>query len=69
MCGIVGIFAYHNSAPPVDAEEALKMREAMRPRGADGGASPQGWIISPLEILKSVVTESCGRRSNPGEPA
>ena len=36
MCGLVGIFAYHNSAPPVEAAEALKIREAMRPRGPDG---------------------------------
>jgi asparagine synthase (glutamine-hydrolysing) len=36
MCGIVGIFAYHDSAPPVAAAEAVKIREAMRPRGPDG---------------------------------
>ena len=36
MCGLVGIFAYHHSAPPVEAAEALKIREAMRPRGPDG---------------------------------
>ncbi len=36
MCGIAGIFAYHRSAPPVDVEETLKIREAMRSRGPDG---------------------------------
>jgi asparagine synthase (glutamine-hydrolysing) len=36
MCGIAGIFAYHNSAPPVETEEVLKIREAMRSRGPDG---------------------------------
>jgi asparagine synthase (glutamine-hydrolysing) len=39
MCGIAGIFAYHNAAPPVDADEAVKIREAMRPRGPDGAGS------------------------------
>ena len=34
MCGIAGIFAYHNSAPPVEVEEALKIREAMQTPGA-----------------------------------
>jgi asparagine synthase (glutamine-hydrolysing) len=43
MCGIVGIFSYHNSAPPVDAAEVLKIREAMRPRGPDGA----GLWVSP----------------------
>ena len=43
MCGIVGIFAYHNSAPPIDVEEVLKIREAMRARGPDGA----GLWLSP----------------------
>ena len=36
MCGIAGIFAYGNDAPPVDTEELLRVREAMRMRGPDG---------------------------------
>ena len=36
MCGIVGIVAYHNAAPPVRVEEILKIREAMQARGPDG---------------------------------
>jgi len=36
MCGIAGIFAYHNAAAPVRVEEVLKIREAMQARGPDG---------------------------------
>lgn len=36
MCGIAGIFAYGQSAPPVDQEELLRIREAMIKRGPDG---------------------------------
>jgi asparagine synthase (glutamine-hydrolysing) len=36
MCGIAGIFAYGGSAPPVDQEELLRIREAMIRRGPDG---------------------------------
>ena len=36
MCGIAGIFAYRDQAPPVDKEELLRIREAMRLRGPDG---------------------------------
>jgi asparagine synthase (glutamine-hydrolysing) len=47
MCGITGILAYHNSAPPVEAEEILRVREAMRSRGPDGA----GLWISPDKRL------------------
>ena len=43
MCGIAGIFAYGPSAPPVDQEELLRIREAMIKRGPDGA----GLWISP----------------------
>lgn len=43
MCGIAGIFAYAQSAPPVDQEELLRVRDAMRLRGPDGA----GLWISP----------------------
>ena len=36
MCGIAGIFAYREEAPPVDREELIRTREAMRVRGPDG---------------------------------
>ena len=36
MCGIAGIFAYHNAAPLVDQAELLRIREAMVARGPDG---------------------------------
>jgi len=43
MCGIAGIFGYREQAPPVDSEELLKIREAMRRRGPDG----EGLWLSP----------------------
>ena len=36
MCGIAGIVAYDNLAPPVDRDELLRVREAMHTRGPDG---------------------------------
>jgi asparagine synthase (glutamine-hydrolysing) len=36
MCGIVAIYAYHSDAPPVDPEELIRIRDAMRHRGPDG---------------------------------
>ena len=36
MCGIAGVFAYHDAAPPVDLEELLRIRDAMTARGPDG---------------------------------
>src|SRR5207302_9396463 len=36
MCGIAAVFAYGESASPVDREEVLKMRERMLSRGPDG---------------------------------
>lgn len=43
MCGINGIFAYRDAAPPVDEAELLRVREAMAKRGPDGA----GLWISP----------------------
>ena len=43
MCGIAGIFAYRDSALPVDREEILRIRDAMFSRGPDGA----GVWISP----------------------
>ena len=36
MCGIAGIFAYSDHAPPVVPAEILGMRDAMQARGPDG---------------------------------
>lgn len=36
MCGIAGIFAYREAAQPVNSEELLRIRDAMRNRGPDG---------------------------------
>jgi asparagine synthase (glutamine-hydrolysing) len=36
VCGVAGVFAYAQGAPPVDAAALLRMREAMQVRGPDG---------------------------------
>ena len=36
MCGLAGIFAYGDRAPPVDQDALLRMRDRMRSRGPDG---------------------------------
>ncbi len=36
MCGIAGIVAYADAAPPVDRSELIRIREAMAARGPDG---------------------------------
>lgn len=43
MCGIAGMFAYRDSAPPIDEAELLRIREHMVKRGPDGA----GLWISP----------------------
>ena len=40
MCGIAGIFAHHEAAPPVRVEEVLRIREAMQIPG-----SGWGWVM------------------------
>ena len=39
MCGINGIVSFHASAPPIDAEELTRTREAMRSRGPDAAGT------------------------------
>ena len=36
MCGLAGIFAYHDAADPVERAELRALRERMRARGPDG---------------------------------
>jgi len=41
MCGINGIFAFHADAPPIDVDELMRTREAMRMRGPDAAGT---WV-------------------------
>jgi asparagine synthase (glutamine-hydrolysing) len=43
MCGIAGVVAYGDQAPPVSREELLRVREAMVSRGPDGAGL---WIAA-----------------------
>jgi asparagine synthase (glutamine-hydrolysing) len=47
MCGIAGIYSYRESAPPVDAAELLRLREAMAWRGPDGAGQ---WISQDRRV-------------------
>ena len=47
MCGIAGIYSYRDSAPPVDREELLRIREAMLQRGPDGAGL---WVSNDRRI-------------------
>lgn len=47
MCGIVAILAYRDSAPLVEQEELLRIREAMIKRGPDGAGL---WISGDRRI-------------------
>jgi len=47
MCGINGIFAWRDGAPPVNGEELVRSRECMRSRGPDAAdvwISPDGRV-------------------------
>lgn len=39
MCGINGIYSYGEGAPPVDPDELIRTRDAMRARGPDGAGA------------------------------
>src|SRR5262245_7174121 len=47
MCGINGIFAYGDSAPPVDEAELTRTREHMAGRAPDGASA---WIAPDRRI-------------------
>ncbi|HEY8848426.1 MAG TPA: asparagine synthase (glutamine-hydrolyzing) [Thermoanaerobaculia bacterium] len=47
MCGINAIFAYHDSAPPVDRDELIATRESMRSRGPDAA---DAWIAPDARV-------------------
>ena len=39
MCGLNGIFAYHDAANPPSKDELLKTRDQMTARGPDGAGA------------------------------
>jgi asparagine synthase (glutamine-hydrolysing) len=47
MCGIAGTFAYGASAPPVDRDELLRVRDRMLARGPDGAGL---WISAEQKV-------------------
>ena len=47
MCGINGIFAYGDSAPPIDDAELLRTREHMQRRGPDGAGA---WVSADRKV-------------------
>ena len=47
MCGIAGIFAYSEHAPPADSNELVAMRDSMASRGPDGA----GLFVEPESRL------------------
>jgi asparagine synthetase B (glutamine-hydrolysing) len=55
MCGISGIFAYHDLAPPVDEGELLRVRDRMVARGPDAAGL---WISDKPVQEKSMIARS-----------
>jgi asparagine synthase (glutamine-hydrolysing) len=47
MCGINAIFAYRDSAPPVERDELIATRESMRSRGPDAA---DAWIAPDARV-------------------
>ena len=47
MCGIAGIYAYRDPAPPVDEQELIRIREQMARRGPDGAGT---WLSDDRRI-------------------
>ena len=47
MCGINGIYAYHNAASPIDREELIRTRDQMGARGPDGKGE---WLTGDARI-------------------
>lgn len=47
MCGIAGVFAYRDNAPPVNREELLRIRESMVKRGPDGAGL---WVSNDARV-------------------
>jgi len=47
MCGIAGVFAYREGAPPVDEAELLRVRDHMVKRGPDGAGL---WVSADRRV-------------------
>jgi asparagine synthase (glutamine-hydrolysing) len=47
MCGINGIFAYASTAPAIDRDELIRVRDQMRARGPDGAGA---WFSDDFRI-------------------
>lgn len=47
MCGIAGVFAYRDAAPPVNIDELVRVRDAMAARGPDGAGL---WVAGDRRI-------------------
>src|SRR5437588_856352 len=58
MCGIVGIYAYHYAANPVDRTELRCMRDHMAARGPDGS----GEWFSTDERVSQPMASADGKR-------
>src|SRR5882762_10619259 len=47
MCGIAGLFGYHDDALPIDVGELVDIREAMAVRGPDGSGL---WVANDQRV-------------------
>jgi asparagine synthase (glutamine-hydrolysing) len=65
MCGVAGIFAYGTNTPPVDREELLRIRDAMKSRGPDGSGvwiSADGKVGFAHRRLSIIDVSEAGRQ-------
>ncbi|HEX3944644.1 MAG TPA: asparagine synthase (glutamine-hydrolyzing), partial [Rhizomicrobium sp.] len=70
MCGIVGIYSYHPSAPAPDRGELLRIRDHMAQRGPDGAGE---WVSSSDRIAfghrRLSIIDLSNRAAQPMESA
>jgi asparagine synthase (glutamine-hydrolysing) len=65
MCGINAIYAYRASSPPIDRDELVACRDAMRSRGPDGAdawVSPDGRVGMGHRRLAIIDLSEGGRQ-------
>ena len=63
MCGIAGIFAYDNAAPPANRDELRAVRDHMAARGPDGKGewfSDDGRLALGHRRLAIIDLSECG---------